>query len=93
MIRLHKDRRLFLQQNGRSPNTNLRYAECMSLKREIDGFGGDCFRSRLISSLKLPVGWLDFLRKSPREWWEGGEFSWKVGLKVAATMIAASGEA
>ena len=65
MIRLHKDRRLFLQQNGRSPNTNLRYAECVSLKREIDGFGRNSFRSRLISSLKLPVGWLDFLRKSP----------------------------
>ena len=53
MICLHKDRRLFLQQNGQSPNTNLRYAE----------------------------------------WWEGEEFLWIVGLKVAATMIAASGEA
>jgi len=30
---LHKDKRLFLQQIGQSPNTNLRYAECMSLKR------------------------------------------------------------
>jgi len=32
VIRLHKDRRLLLQQIGQSPNTNLRYAECMSLK-------------------------------------------------------------
>ena len=40
MIRLHKDGRLFLQQNGRSPNTNLRYAECMSLMRENEGLAG-----------------------------------------------------
>ena len=47
----------------------------------------------VLSSLKLPVGWLDFLRNRPREWWEGGEFSWIVGLQVAVTMIAVSGEA
>ncbi len=54
MIRLHKDRRLFLQQNGRSPNTNLRYAECMSLKRENEGLAGTIFVpacSHLLKSL------------------------------------------
>ncbi len=47
----------------------------------------------VIISLKLPVVWLDFLRKSTREWRAGGEFLWKVGLLVAARMIAALEEA
>ena len=34
--------------------------------------------------IKLPVVWL---------WWEGGDFLWKVGILVAATMIAALEEA
>ena len=43
MIRLHKDKRLFLQQIGQSPYTNLRYAECMSLKRGNEGLAGTIF--------------------------------------------------
>ena len=37
----------------------------MSLNRGKWRNGGNYFRSRLLSSLKLPVGWLDFLGKSP----------------------------
>ncbi len=54
MIRLHKDRRLFLQQIGQSPNTNLRYAECMSLKRVHEGLVGTIYVpacSHLLNSL------------------------------------------
>ena len=54
--------------------------------------GSNYLCSCLLSCLKLPVVWLDFLRKLTVGH-QGGEFSWKVGLLVAATMIAASKEA
>jgi len=61
VIRLHKDKKLFLQQIGQSLNMN--YAMQNEFKEGEMKNGGNYFCFRLLSYLKLPVVWLNFLKK------------------------------